>query len=84
MLVIRDYSLFLIIAALLLSSNALAQKPVIEWRKIPAGTFIMGSPTSEPGRNTIETQHQVRLNEFEVSGLYEMLARGLIKNSPLK
>jgi len=67
MLIIRDSFLFLIVAVLLLSSNALAQKPVIEWRKIPAGTFIMGSPNSEPGRNTIETQHQVRLSEFKLS-----------------
>jgi len=74
MLVIRDYSLFVIVAVLLLSSNAMAQKPVIEWRKIPAGTFIMGSPTNEPGRNTIETQHQVRLSEFKISK-YEVTVR---------
>jgi formylglycine-generating enzyme required for sulfatase activity len=28
---------------------------------IPPGTFIMGSPTTEPERNTDETQHQVTL-----------------------
>jgi formylglycine-generating enzyme required for sulfatase activity len=28
---------------------------------IPAGSFTMGSPTTEPGRNTDETQHQVTL-----------------------
>jgi len=28
---------------------------------IPAGTFTMGSPTSEPGRSTVEVEHQVTL-----------------------
>ncbi|MEZ4528404.1 MAG: SUMF1/EgtB/PvdO family nonheme iron enzyme [Desulfobacterales bacterium] len=29
--------------------------------RIPAGTFTMGSPTTEPGRFSDETQHQVTL-----------------------
>ncbi|MBF0101659.1 MAG: formylglycine-generating enzyme family protein [Desulfobacterales bacterium] len=31
--------------------------------RIPAGTFMMGSPSSEPGRSYRETQHQVTLTK---------------------
>jgi formylglycine-generating enzyme required for sulfatase activity len=31
------------------------------WVRIPAGTFVMGSPTAEIGRSLRETQHSVRL-----------------------
>ena len=31
--------------------------------KIPAGTFMMGSPSNEPGRDSNETQHQVTLTQ---------------------
>ena len=34
---------------------------------IPAGTFIMGSPSSEVDRGTDETQHQVTLSAFKMS-----------------
>jgi formylglycine-generating enzyme required for sulfatase activity len=35
---------------------------------IPAGTFMMGSPASEPCRSSAETQHQVTLTHgFEIS-----------------
>ena len=34
---------------------------------IPAGTFTMGSPTSEVERGTDETQHQVTLSAFRMS-----------------
>ena len=37
------------------------------WCTIPAGCFTMGSPTTEPCRDTNETQHQVTLTHgFEV------------------
>jgi len=35
----------------------------MSFKLIPAGTFMMGSPTSEWGRNTDETQHQVTLSK---------------------
>ncbi len=34
---------------------------------IPAGTFMMGSPVTEVGRNTNETQHEVTLSAFRMS-----------------
>ncbi|MGL5683514.1 MAG: SUMF1/EgtB/PvdO family nonheme iron enzyme [Marinifilaceae bacterium] len=42
---------------------------------VPAGVFIMGSPTSELKRNTNETQHQVtltkgfRMSKYEISNI---------------
>jgi formylglycine-generating enzyme required for sulfatase activity/Flp pilus assembly protein TadD len=41
----------------------------IDWVEIPAGTFIMGSPTDEAGRDTTssETQHKVILGAFRMS-----------------
>jgi len=42
-------------------------KPIIEWVLIPAGTFTMGSPTSEAERSKNEVQHQVTLSAFMMS-----------------
>ena len=39
----------------------------IEMVPIPAGTFTMGSPTTESGRYNNETQHSVALNGFSMS-----------------
>ena len=39
----------------------------IEMVSIPAGTFIMGSPATEPDRNSNETQHSVTLSGFSMS-----------------
>jgi formylglycine-generating enzyme required for sulfatase activity len=39
----------------------------IEMASIPAGTFIMGSPTTEPNRYSNETQHSVTLSGFYMS-----------------
>jgi formylglycine-generating enzyme required for sulfatase activity len=44
-----------------------AQKPHIKWAEISAGTFMMGSPATEAGREDDETQHQVTLNAFKIS-----------------
>ncbi len=41
-------------------------------RRIPAGTFIMGSPTDELGRDTDETQHQVTMTQPFYIGLFEV------------
>jgi formylglycine-generating enzyme required for sulfatase activity len=39
----------------------------IEMVSIPAGTFMMGSPASEPDRGSNETQHTVILSGFSMS-----------------
>jgi len=39
----------------------------IEMVTIPAGTFMMGSPTTEPNRYGDETQHSVTLTAFSMS-----------------
>ena len=40
-------------------------------RIIPAGTFTMGSPTSETGRSSDETQHEVTLTQDYYIGVFE-------------
>ena len=41
-------------------------------RRIPKGSFIMGSPNTEIGRQTNETQHQVTLTEDFYIGVFEI------------
>jgi formylglycine-generating enzyme required for sulfatase activity len=41
-------------------------------RRIPVGTFMMGSPESELGRSTNETQHQVTLTKPYYIGVFEL------------
>jgi formylglycine-generating enzyme required for sulfatase activity len=42
-------------------------KPIIEFVDIPGGTFLMGSPAIEPGRQDDEIQHEVTLSAFKMS-----------------
>ncbi len=42
-------------------------KPIIEFVDIPAGAFMMGSPTSEQDRAEDEVQHEVTLSAFTMS-----------------
>ncbi|MBP5637974.1 MAG: formylglycine-generating enzyme family protein [Victivallales bacterium] len=44
-------------------------------RKIPGGTFIMGSPLDEPGRNSDEIKHEVTLTEDFFIGVFECTQR---------
>ncbi|MBC5614551.1 SUMF1/EgtB/PvdO family nonheme iron enzyme [Bacteroides hominis] len=44
----------------------------IEWAKIPAGTFLMGSPMGEPERKENETQHEVTLTKDFYMSKYEI------------
>jgi sulfatase modifying factor 1 len=46
-------------------------KPTIQWVTIPAGTFTMGSPSSEVSREGDEIQHEVTLGAFKMSA-YEV------------
>jgi formylglycine-generating enzyme required for sulfatase activity len=41
-------------------------------RKIAAGTFLMGSPTNEPGRSLEEARHSVTLTKVFYLGLFEL------------
>ena len=41
-------------------------------RKVPAGKFVMGSPTNEFGREEAETQHEVTLTKDFYIGVFEM------------
>jgi len=43
------------------------KKPEIEFADIPGGTFIMGSPVTELGRQGDEVQHEVTLSGFKMS-----------------
>jgi formylglycine-generating enzyme required for sulfatase activity len=47
--------------------NTSINKPDIEFVDIPAGTFMMGSPYSEKGRNEDEKQYEVTLSAFKMS-----------------
>jgi sulfatase modifying factor 1 len=60
-------SLLLLMVTMLIASTASAQKVAIQWASIPAGTFTMGSPTSEVDRGSDETQHHVTLSAFKMS-----------------
>ncbi len=42
-------------------------KPIIEFVNIPGGTFVMGSPDNEEGREDDEIQHEVTLSAFKMS-----------------
>ncbi len=44
-------------------------------RRIPAGTFTMGSPEEELGRNSDETQHSVTLTQDFFIGVFEVTQR---------
>ena len=44
-------------------------------RRIPAGSFTMGSPDSESGRDTDENQHQVTLTKAFFIGVFECTQR---------
>lgn len=59
------------IVAMFIASSLSAQKPSIEWEVIPAGTFTMGSPASEPERKDNEIPHLVTLNDYKM-GKYEV------------
>ena len=48
-------------------SGCTQAKQNIDWVEIPAGTFIMGSPTNEVDRDSRETQHQVTISAFRMS-----------------
>lgn len=44
----------------------------IEFKPVPAGTFVMGSPTNEFGRNDDETQHNITISKDIYVSTYEI------------
>jgi len=48
------------------AKNISINKPDIEFIDIPAGTFTMGSPSTEQGRKDDEVQHKVTLSAFKM------------------
>ncbi|MEI6898455.1 MAG: formylglycine-generating enzyme family protein [Bacteroidota bacterium] len=63
----KCFAVLIATVIILVSTTLSAQKPLIEWVDIPAGTFIMGSPASEVDREADETIHQVTLSAFKMS-----------------
>ena len=60
---------------------------VIDFKKVPAGTFTMGSPSSESGRYDRETQHEVTLTNDYMMGTYEVTQEqweAVMGNNPSK
>lgn len=60
-------SLLAMLFAKSIETTVFAEKPVIEWIDIPKGTFFMGSPVKEAGRDENELQHEVTVNAFMMS-----------------
>lgn len=58
---------FLAFWVVMVFSVTAQNQPVIDWVDIPAGTFMMGSPKSETGRNSLEVEHKVTLGAFKMS-----------------
>jgi uncharacterized repeat protein (TIGR02543 family) len=50
----------------------LAEGVTLEMKRCPAGTFTMGSPTTENGRDDDETQHSVTISKDFWMGTYEV------------
>ncbi len=55
-----------------LRSNAAYKSSKLVLRRIPKGTFTMGSPTDESGRRDNEPQHQVTLTKDYYIGVFEV------------
>jgi formylglycine-generating enzyme required for sulfatase activity len=55
-----------------LSSNDSFRTSQFVLRRVPAGTFLMGSPPEELGRNDNEPQHSVTLSEGFYIGVFEV------------
>ena len=44
----------------------------MEFVRVPAGSFVMGSPEDEEGRRSNEVQHEVRISRGFWMGKYEV------------
>ena len=57
------------------TKNTAINKRDIEFVDLPGGTFVMGSPVTEPGRKDDETQHEVTLSAFKMSKYFITFAQ---------
>jgi formylglycine-generating enzyme required for sulfatase activity len=55
-----------------LVGNSATNKLGMEFKRIPAGTFMIGSPDSEAGRGDDETQHEVTITRDYYMGVTEV------------
>ena len=66
--------------------NGLGEIPdQLQFVRIPEGTFTMGSPGSEDGRSSDETQHEVRLTrafELQTTPVTQALWQAVMGNNP--
>ncbi len=62
----RKLFISFIILCVTIGVNA-QKKPVVEWVSIPAGTFMMGTPTTEAERGSDERLHKVSISAFNLS-----------------
>ena len=58
---------FLIFFNNLLISHFQQERPAIQWVKIPAGNYTMGSNINDPQREEDEVPHKVILKSFKMS-----------------
>lgn len=73
-----------ILMALALTQVAACSKPPAEWTepttgielvRVPAGSYLMGSPVTEAGRETRERQHRVKISQPFYIGATEVTQR---------
>ena len=69
----------LILGVLIVTPAAQADEPLVmensigmKLVRIPAGTFVMGSPRSEPARTAKEERHEVTITKSFYMGVYEV------------
>ncbi len=63
----KNWHLFLVFCFVWINLGFSQTKPTIEFVEIPAGTFTMGSPTTEVDRYADEMQHEVTVSAFKMS-----------------
>ncbi len=66
-IILHIYTFILFTSVVNVSFAQLDKELKISWVDIPAGSFIMGSPENEIGRDVDEKQHKVTLSPFKMS-----------------
>ena len=65
--ILKSVATLLIVLLISGSKSKTSVKPVIEWVKIPVGTFYMGSEENVAGIPNDETLHRVQMKPFKMS-----------------